>query len=72
MVDLVDRAQELEEIQRQEAIRRVLDRKARPAERNNPEGEVRYGSQGPRHLLRDGTTVGAQPASPHDQTGGQE
>jgi hypothetical protein len=30
VVDLVDRAQELEEIQREEALRRVLDR-ARPA-----------------------------------------
>lgn len=67
MVDLVDRAQELEEIQRQDAIRRVLDRRP-PAERNHPEGEVRYGSRGPRHLLMDGTTVGAQPASPQSPT----
>lgn len=71
MVDLVDRAQELEEIQRQDAIRRVLERRP-PAERNHPEGEVRYGSRGHRHLLRDGTTVGAQPASPHDPKGEQE
>lgn len=28
------------------------------------QGEVMYGSQGPMHLLRDGTTVGVQPASP--------
>lgn len=33
MVDLVDRAQELEEQQRQEALRRVLER-ARPAPAN--------------------------------------
>jgi len=31
MVDLVDRAQELEEILREEALRRVLDRVPRPS-----------------------------------------
>jgi len=28
-------------------------------------GEVWYGSRGPQHLLRNGTTVGVQPASRH-------
>lgn len=37
MVDLVDRAQELEEWQRQDALRRVRDRARRAPAAGNPE-----------------------------------
>lgn len=36
MVDLVDRAQALEEIQREEALQRVLDRARRPQAPQEP------------------------------------